>query len=408
LDPNRARAGRLVHLLLLLPPVLLSSPTRAAAQTPTDEPWYERMRFAGDFRVRHESFFLPDSSPRGRMRIRFRMGFTLPISPKLTTGLRLASSEPGSVTSHNVSLSGELTPKQITLDRAWLTWMPNRRVTLTAGKFANPLSRPDGLMRTEMVFDDEVSPEGLHEELVVLRSDSGLVRRLAVRAEQWSLRELANESDIWLLGGQVAGQLGFGRAATVSLAGSYLAYRHGDRLAAARNENRALLVTNAVVLFDGTIVEGGKAISPTTGNPFVRFQERFRLLNGSVGVTVPRAIAGLPVTAYVDAVHNAGADEHRTGYWAGISVGPGGRADGWAVTVLRTRVEREAVLSMYSYSDLGLGGTNLEGTILQVAWRPAAGILLSVRDHIIRTILPVDGLPDRALHRLQLDAGVSF
>jgi hypothetical protein len=407
-DPNRTPARRLVHLLLVFPAVLLSSPTPTAAQAPAGEQWYERMRFAGDFRVRHESFFLPDSSPRGRMRIRFRMGFILPISPRVTTGLRLASSEPGSVTSHNVSLSGELTPKHIVLDRAWLTWTPNRRVTLTAGKFANPLSRPDGLMRTEMVFDDEVSPEGLHEELVIRRSDSGLVRHLALRAEQWSLRERADSSDVWLVGGQVAGQLGFGRTATVSLAGSYLAYRHGDQLAAARNANRALLITNAVVLLDGTIVEGGKAISPTTGNPFVRFRERFRLLNGSVGVTVPRAIAGLPVSAYLDAVHNAGAEEHRTGYWAGVTVGPGGRARGWAATVVRTRVEREAVLSMYSYSDLGLGGTNLEGTIFQVAWRPAAGILLSVRDHIIRPILPVDGVPDRALHRLQLDAGVSF
>lgn len=398
---------RTCFLISLVAAWTVFAPPSRAQDAPSG-PWYERMQVAGDFRVRHESFWLPDSSPRGRARMRFRVGFALPVAKQFTTGIRLASGEPGNVTSHNVTLSGELAPKSIQLDRAWLTWTPGRTVTVTGGKFAMPLRRPEGLMPTEMIFDDEVSPEGFHQEIVLTRSDSGFVRRLVLMGEQWSLRELAHEGDTWMLGGQVAAELAPGPRVRLSLQGAYLGFRHGHQLAAARNDNRQLLVTNAVVLFDGTIVEGGKAISPTSGNPFVRFHERFRLLNGSVGLRVDRAIAELPVSAYVDAVHNAGASQYRTGYWAGLTVGSARNPGAWAATVVRARVEREAVLSLFSYSDLGLGGTNVSGTILQLVFRPVAGVLLSVRDHIMTTILPVDGLPDRALHRLAVDAGVTF
>jgi hypothetical protein len=76
--------------------------------------------------------------------------------------------------------------------------------------------------------------------------------------------------------------------------------------------------------------------------------------------------------------------------------------------VLWTRLETDAVLSMYSYSDLGFGGTNVHGPILTAQFRPVGSLTLSYRHHLTRSVVPVGGLPDRRLHRIMLDAGVSF
>src|SRR5262245_1678124 len=109
---------------------------RLYAQQDTTLKWYERLRFEGDARIRHESFSLEDVPNRGRFRIRMRAGFTLPISNTVTAGVRIATLEAGSVTSHNVSLTGALTPKTIGLDRAFITWTPSNRFQMTGGKFA--------------------------------------------------------------------------------------------------------------------------------------------------------------------------------------------------------------------------------------------------------------------------------
>lgn len=385
---------------------LLLAVTPLAAQE--QERWYERLRFEGDFRVRYESFLPEGGNDRGRLRIRLRAGFTLPVSSTLTTGFRLASAEPGSVTSHNVNLSGGLTPKNLFIDRAWLSWTPSDRFTLTGGKFAMPLERPAGLMRSELIFDDEVAPEGFHERVALVSNESGVLRRVELLGEQWTLQELADRPDSWMLGGQAVVQLAPGERSRVTLTGGYYGFLRGNALAQARNSNSALFISNSVVLQDGTLLEGGQSISPPAGNPFQRFANDFRLISGSAGISLDRAVGSSPIQLYGDVVYNDGAEDRNFGWWAGLSLGSIRRAGDWAIAGLYTRVEQEAVLSMYSYSDLGPGGTNAEGPILSLQYRPMASLTLSYRHHLIRPVTVVAGLADERLHRILLDAAVSF
>ena len=387
-------------LLLLVCPV-----GRASAQ---EAKWYDRIRFEGDFRLRHESFFQDDTSSRGRFRIRARAGFTFPISSTLTTGFRLASAEPGSVTSHNVTLTGGLTGKNFFVDRAFLTWSPSSLFTITGGKFANPLQRPAGLMRTELMFDDEVAPEGLHEQLTLVSSPEGTVRRFAILAEQWILSEVSNDSDAWMLGGQGVLDLGFGSRVTTTLTAGYYHYLHGDLLARLRNTNSALFVSNAVVLQDGTILEGGQTIAPPSGNPFDAFVSDFEILNASAGISIDRVVGRQPLQLYVDLAENTAAADQSSGIWTGLTLGALRQAGDWAATLVYTRVETESVVSMFSYSDLGFGGTNVEGPILTAQFRPVGTLTLSYRHHLTSSVAPVGGPPDRKLHRIMIDAGVSF
>lgn len=372
--------------------------------------WYDRVTFDGDFRLRHESFWQSgdEFDERGRLRIRLRAGFTMALSKSFSTGFRLASIEPGSVTSHNVSLTGTSTTKTIAIDRAFLTWTPSSRVTVTGGKFANPLLRAPGLMRSELVFDDEVTGEGLHQQVNLVSSRTGLVRRFALMAEQWSQQEFSDRTDAWMLGGQAALELAPAARTTLFLSAGYLGWLHGRFLATARNSNAALVVSNSVELRDGTILEGGKPLSPTTANPFAAFVSEFNLVTGSAGLAIDRLLGRHPVQLYADLVHNAGAEEERTGLWSGVTVGALRSRGDWSASVVYTHVERESVLSMYSYSDLGVGGTNVKGPIVTAQFRPARELTLSYRHHFMRPVTPAEGVLDRTLHRIMLDAAVSF
>ena len=386
--------------------LLLVCPVRSASSQ--EAKWYDRLRFEGDFRLRHETFLQDDTASRGRFRIRARIGFTYPISSTLTTGFRLASSEPGSVTSHNVTLTGGLTGKNFNIDRAFLTWSPSSRFTMTGGKFANPLQRPAGLMRTELVFDDEVAPEGLHEQLTLVSSPQGTVRRFAILAEQWILSEVSSESDAWMMGGQGVLDLGFGSRVTTTLTAGFYGFLHGDLLARLRNTNPALFVSNSVVLQDGTILEGGQAITPPSGNLFAAFVNDFEILSASAGISIDSVVGRQPLQLYADVAENTAAADQSTGLWTGVTLGALRRAGDWSASVLYTRVETESVLSMFSYSDLGFGGTNVEGPILTAQFRPVGTLTLSYRHHMTRSVAPTGGPSDRRLHRIMLDAGVSF
>jgi hypothetical protein len=383
--------------------ISLSAPAYAQ-----DTKWYDRLRFEGEFRLRHESFFQNDTASRGRLRVRARLGVTAPISSTLTTGVRLATAEPGSVTSHNVTLTGGLTSKNFFLDRAYLTWTPSERFSITGGKFANPLERPRGLMRSELIFDDEVAPEGLHEQVTLVSSREGTVRRFAVMAEQWILSEVSDNPDAWMLGGQGVLELSLGSRVSATVTAGYLGFIHSDLVARLRNANSALVVSNAVVLQDGTVLEGGEALSPSAANPFLGFVNDFDLVNLSAGITIDRAVGRHPLQLYADLVENTGAEDYSTGWWTGLSLGAIRRSGDWSASVLWTRVETDAVLSMYSYSDLGFGGTNVHGPILTAQFRPVGSLTLSYRHHLTRSVVPVGGLPDRRLHRIMFDAGVSF
>jgi hypothetical protein len=61
---------------------------------------------------------------------------------------------------------------------------------------------------------------------------------------------------------------------------------------------------------------------------------------------------------------------------------------------------------MFSYSDLGRGGTNQEGLVAALQYRPVRGVTLALREHIVSPIRTVQ--PDTPVNRLQVDASFAF
>jgi hypothetical protein len=211
-----------------------------------------------------------------------------------------------------------------------------------------------------------------------------------------------------MLGTQAIADLTFSPRLSATIGGGYYGYVHGQTLATARNANSALLVSNSVVLRDGTVLEGGRSLSPPAGNPFARYVNDFEILSGTAGIVVDKVFGSRPLQLYVDAAHNLGAETENTAYWLSASAGVLRKRGDWAASVIYARVPTEAVLSIYNYSDLGLGGTNNKGPILQVQYRPGKDFTLSLRHHMITAVNDATGVSSGTIHRLMLDAGVAF
>ncbi|TFH66465.1 MAG: hypothetical protein E4G90_03395 [Gemmatimonadales bacterium] len=382
----------------------LGTPTISQAQSAPK--WYERLTTSGDFRVRSESFFQETATARTRLRVRMRIGLTAKLTDGFTFGARIATGTPGNVTSTNVSL-GSLNEMSLRVDRAYLRWSPNNTVEVSAGKLGLPVWKAAAGINSELVFDDDFAPDGLHQSLTLFRSSEGLVRRVTVLGDQWIMQEVSSGSDSWMVGTQGVLGLALDDRTTLDFSGAYFDFVNGDVLAQARNGNGELLISNAVITESGATVDGGVSIKPSSADPFARSANDFRLIQGTIGL-MRSDVMGTRLAAYATVVHNTGADDDNSGIWAGASLGTASRPGQWALAMAWARVEQEAVLSMLSYSDLGKGGTNVQGPMLAVSWRPAASVTLSAKDHIMSHIRKVPGANANTLHRIQVDARVSF
>jgi hypothetical protein len=399
---------RAVAVLCLLP--ALARP--AAAQTAAEPKWYDRIRFEGDFRPRFDMTYQDlgegkeDEDLRNRFRFRFRLGASAKINEQFAVGFRVASNEGKNPTSGNVTFGSGTAPKTIVIDQVWATWTPNTTLSVTAGKFANPVEKPAAGFRSELVWDEDFAPEGLSETITLRRASKGLVRRVAVHLEQWYLQEYSKASDTWMLGGQALLDLKPSERTSLNLAGGYYGYANVGPLAQVANSNDQVNISNSVVLKDGTVLEGGKLLKPNPANPFDHFASGFGQVHGSAALRVDRIAGEAGLQVYGEVVHNLEADDLATGYQVGLGLDRMRKLPGWSVAAVWVHIEQEAALSMFSYSDLGRGGTNQEGIIAAVQYRPTRGVTLALREHIVSPIRTVT--PDTPVNRLQADVSFSF
>jgi TolA-binding protein len=132
------------------------------------------LTFSGDMRFRYESFYGQQNalagsdnpatlgnpiSTRQRLRMRARFGVRGKVSDEFEWGLRLTTGSFADVISTNQSLTDFFTRKPFALDQAYITYKPKALpgFQLQAGKFETPWTR------TEMTWDNDISPEGLNE-----------------------------------------------------------------------------------------------------------------------------------------------------------------------------------------------------------------------------------------------------
>jgi hypothetical protein len=378
--------------------------------------WLNRFSFFGDIRVRHEGFYQDKVNARNRYRIRLRIGSRLHISDELEGGVRLVIGDPNEIVANNQTMTDVFTRKPINIDNAYITFRPGKSFgleksffSLTAGKFSVNFFRPRAVMGSELLFDEDLSPEGAAEELTLFEGKD-FFRSLKVAAGQWSIKEFFPGRDSYMLGEQV--QLTVAPTAksqlTLALADYY--FGRSDAIAQERNRNAQLVLTNSVRLRNGQIVRGGNLITTNTNNPIQGFAGGFHIVNASGQLTWDTGYARWPLSFMFDYAHNVKAKFGKNdAYLIGAGIGQTRNPGDWAFSALWTRVETDAVISMFTLSDYGRrGGTNVQGPIAKIDYMLLPRLTLTAKGYFVNLIDRPTGLTNSTVNRVQFDALFAF
>jgi len=395
--------------------------------------WLNRTTVFGDVRYRHEGFYhqphaaKQDVTARNRERIRARLGVRVAFSDELSATIRGASGNLNDPISTNETLSGNFTRKNFNLDWAYLTFTPGQSfgirpgvAAFTAGKFPNPIFRVG-----EMVFDDDLSPEGMSQTFQLLARPIGSLDQVKVHALEWTFNEISNKEDGWMFGGQLNPSLHFGSVQLEAGLGEYW-WLNPDQIAQALSKNTTAFTASGAAVansgFNGTLFNSNllvtKTIQPPTTTPGKKpaaftavtgYQSGFNQSNAVLATTIPNLVLTQPLRLWADYVYNwDAATDDAHGWQAGMRLGQTKVKGDWALYGFYEHLGQEAAISAFTYSDFGSGGTNVEGPVVGIDYQLLNPLTLTARSHFTNFINRPAGMTNPTLTRFQLDALVKF
>ena len=371
----------LLFLLLILTPF-----QSVFAQT-TSPPWYERIRFGGDFRSRYEGFYQDGVETRHRARLRLRVRLDTDINEDARLHVQIASGDPGTPVSTNQTLTEFFQPKPISLDRAYLAYNPKAApaVTLGIGKFNAPQTA------TQMVFDEDLNFEGGWEQ-VSWEAREGLA--ISLVGLQVAINERSASEDSYMLGGAGKVSLGFGRHSLILSAANY-AWGNEDQIAvASAGGPLESILTNLVRRGPGGNVIG--------------YASQFNVVDVIGETTFRTGNAQYPLRLLAEFARNTGASTDRdSGLWFEAEYGAPRVTGTWGAGYTYGWSEQDVTPSAFVHSDLP--GTNIRAHILEHSYVLKTGLSLDTTLHLSKRLFlerPTD--PDTWLVRLHLGAVVRF
>ncbi|MBI5418187.1 putative porin [Candidatus Poribacteria bacterium] len=125
--------------------------------------WVQDIKFKGDFRTRYQldKAFGKPSDDRDRERIRVRFGAETRMIENIKVGFGVATGTIADPKSTNATLTDSFAFKTITLDYGYAQYTcPSSGVTITTGKFKNPIWEP-----IDILWDTDINPEGVALQL---------------------------------------------------------------------------------------------------------------------------------------------------------------------------------------------------------------------------------------------------
>jgi hypothetical protein len=159
------------------------------------------------------------------------------------------------------------------------------------------------------------------------------------------------------------------------------------------------------------------------------FASDFNIINGGGEVNFPLVVAGYSAGLFGEVAYNTQAASHGTGFVVGAGFGKSGRdwyhnslknPGDWAISYLYQRVEQDAVLALFSYSDIDYvtssatqkGSTNVQASIVRVDYVLFPNFQLTAKAHFINALDGSDASVNlngnATLLRTQLDAVLKF
>jgi hypothetical protein len=388
--------------------------------------WLDMLTPFGDFRLRQEGFYEEGMVANNRFRLRARIGLLVNPSSEVQVGFRLASGNANDPISTNQTFDREFTRKPFNLDWAYLTLAPMQSLgwervwfTVTGGKFPTPVFRT-----SELVWDDDLSPEGFAQALNLVDSREGFLRGLKLNVLQWTVDQFRAGADPWMLGGQ--GVLDAYLGSAVRWTGAVADYYYLNINGVARNA-----INPSSSNFNSSLANSNDVV-PTPFGPVTAYKYGFNILNANSELDFANPVGlGIPAGVYFDFAYNTQAATRNLGVYLGFGFGNAGRdwyhdslrtQGDWGVSYTWIYVEKDAVLSIFSYSDFQYlqqttpgnlqGSTNVTGSTLRFDYALFSFLQLTAKAHFINALdrainnAPLVGNP--TLVRTQFDAAVKF
>ena len=408
--------------------------------------WLDYITPFGDVRVREEGFYQEDKTARNRGRVRARLGLNINPSDEISSTIRIATGDSNDPISTNQSFQNTFTQKSINLNQAYLTLKPGKTfnlepglLTVVGGKFGLNNYRP-----SELVWDDDVSPEGATQIVSVLDQRE---RSLKLNVFEWVVDEVSNSADPWMFGGQVVGESALPGSGRWTIAFADYHYEVLDSVATKflsqytssanpttgyasnPNFNSSLANSNTVTLSPKDVNGHQKVTGYANG---------FNLINPSTELNFADPFGlGIPAGVFGDLVYNSQADSHNTGFYIGAGIGNAGKdwyrnplknPGDWGIGYTWAWVEKDAVLSIFTFSDINeystlpatpgasqptqKGGTNLSAHIVRLDYVLLPNLQLTAKAYIEnvldRKISNAALTQNPTLVRTQLDAQFKF
>jgi hypothetical protein len=407
--------------------------------------WLDYITPFGDLRNRYEGFFQNHRVADNRFRLRARFGLTAAPSDEISATIRLATGNPDNPVSRNQTYQNVFTEKPISLDQAYMTFKPGKTFGIepglfvaTAGKFSTNAFRT-----TEVMWDDDLTPEGFTETFNLFQEREGLLRGVRVNGFQWIVNQVSSGFDPWMGGGQVVADTVFGNTANLTAAFADYHFSNMNQVArqflspSSSNLNKQLAATNCLLLIrDGT----GK-VTKVNG-----FCTGFNILDGTYELDFPN-ILGIPAGTFGEIVYNTQAAHQNLGFYIGAGIGKSGKdyyhdtlknQGDWAVSYTYYWVQRDATVALFNFDDSSYsqgtantpnqavgqtqtgsaqtGGTNVTGHIIKLDYMPITNFQLTwkvllpnaIDAHLNQATSVIQWQGNPTLFRTQVDAMLKF
>jgi len=395
--------------------------------------WLDMVTVFGDMRLREEGFYANDYHARNRFRVRGRLGLTANVTDEISATFRLASGNSDDPISTNQSLERTFTRKPVNLDWAYLTLKPGKTfhmepgwLTITGGKMGV------GAFRTsELVWDDDLSPEGATETLNLFQQRTGFVHNVRVNAFQWVIDELAADGDPWMGGAQLVGEFAPSETVNWTVALADYNFMNINKVAAKylNRYNDPPTNTSPNSSYNSQLANSNSLDRDANGL-ITGYSEDFNVLNLSSELNASNPLnLGIPAGIFADFAANTGAGDDNIGFYVGAGIGKAGKdwyhdslknPGDWGMSYTFARVEKDAVLSLFSYSDLDYstsngtqkGSTNMQAHILRLDYELLKNLQLTLKTEFINALDVSESNAslggNSTLVRTQLDAALKF
>lgn len=393
---------------------------------------------------------VPQSSTtdgRDRWRVRARLGITAKLADEVAVGLRLATGNTTDRVSTNQTLGNNFNKNQFLLDRAFVRLTPMHGTESPLGLDVTLGRMPNPWFSTDMIWSDNLNFEGAAMSARWSRPESAWEPFVTLGAFPLRSEDPPKRSGRWLYGAQLGTawqatartRLKFGlayytfqniegqqeRDYTVSTAGATLGAAFGqyeyDETLDQKGNTQFLVTEDYCTAISGDcdqlrygLAYQFKPLALTLSSEFTHFSP-------------------YSLMASAEYVHNTGVDLNDFRRRAGAAFAdkdPAGDPNGyhlklafgssavrergdWQATLAYKHVGSDAVLDAFTDSDLGLGGTNVQGFSLGFLYGLYRNTTLGVRHLSSRTIdSPLDSTvnPDAkfGVKTLQVDLNARF